>query len=116
MNLAKRGVVTLSDFCPICNEDVETEDHLFWNSKSSKLVLLELMNWMNIPILPNTDFGAAFYWGKEIRNNKVLKDRPPRPLDSLVSLIQATSFFWLKHRSGKKQFWNWGNLCLNPLL
>ncbi|KAJ9551873.1 hypothetical protein OSB04_015918 [Centaurea solstitialis] len=66
LNLAKRGVVTLSDFCPLCDEDVETEDRLFWNCKSSKLVLLELMNWMKIPVLPNTHFGVAFYWGKDI--------------------------------------------------
>lgn len=138
MNLVRRGMTNITTTCSWCGSAEETEDHLFVTCDFPKKILSEFCAWWaidpgdasNISDLFNTCcskisasqcelFIAAFYtyiwelW--YLRNSLVHSDTHLN--HSILSHIQAQSFFWVSHRMKNKEkaaaSLNWFSWCNN---
>nr|GFB43681.1 RNA-directed DNA polymerase, eukaryota, reverse transcriptase zinc-binding domain protein [Tanacetum cinerariifolium] len=48
-NLDRRGIDIDSVRCPLCDDDIETEEHLFIHCKVAKEIWLDVLKWWRIP-------------------------------------------------------------------
>lgn len=124
-NLDKRGIDLHSTRCPLCDEDQETEFHLFAKCPISVDVWNAISSWWN---LGHLDFGCthdvlsladsfpnitghlhklldvvvhvALWVIWRFRNETIFRLQKPRR-DSLVSDVKLLSFVWITSRHKK---------------
>lgn len=136
LNLSKRGLEIDSIMCPICNANVESNDHVFFNCEVASSVWCLIRSWCNLscPLpsssrdwltwidnLPGSSLKkdrlyviiASMFWTIwKYRNSITFSSNSMRKCDIFDS-IRLISFSWLKYRGRKISSWiDW--LC-NPL-
>ena len=139
LNLQKRGVISLSNICPLCDQADEDEAHLFFCSVSRHLLtdlgtwwgtdisgflsFRDVLSWCDSsslkPLQKQGFLGAVltYFWlvwkmrnGKTFPNSKSVRD------NIAPGELQALSFFWIKNRVNNcKLVFSWMNWCLSPL-
>ena len=121
INLDARGIDLHSVRCPICDEDVETSQHLFIDCIVASRLWSMIANWWGIDDFPK-DLPNLITWGDtanlqqslkvcfdaviqttlwviwRFRNRICFDAKPPRK-DTLVDEIKILSHLWIKHRN-----------------
>ena len=90
--MVKRGVILISDLCPLCDGDIESVEHLFWDCAFSKSVFAGLLKWLKVPYSSLPDFANLFKWGNS-PGFMGIKD--------LIFTIVLYTFIWA--------IWDWRN-------
>ncbi|XP_071687946.1 uncharacterized protein [Rutidosis leptorrhynchoides] len=137
-NLSARGVEINSIVCPVCNNGVETQDHVFFGcSLASKLRHWhKLRIWLNCSIPSFLSWDSFIVWLEGVRLSSISKNRVIASvitllwaiwrfrngiifnvsfctISSLFDVVRLLYFRWIKHRG--HLFSNW-NLWLSMLL
>nr|GFB08120.1 hypothetical protein [Tanacetum cinerariifolium] len=136
LNLSKRGLEIDSILCPICNNNVESIDHVFFSCEVASSAWRLLRIWCNIFDLSIPSYTNWISWIDNMPGSNVKKDRlfvivtsmfwilwkyqnnvtfnshVMRKYDIFDSIL-LFSFNWLKYR-GRKVF-NWTDSLCNPL-
>ncbi|GJW37589.1 RNA-directed DNA polymerase, eukaryota, reverse transcriptase zinc-binding domain protein [Tanacetum coccineum] len=137
VNLDKKGIDVDSLLCPICHEDVETVNHLFFTCDLAKDLWALLARWWELDIPFCTSISEWFEWLDSLsishkarvfiegvggtllwsiwsfRNRLVFSNNPPKKAliwDSIVS----QSFLWFSSRNPCFKF-NWVGWLQNPI-
>ncbi|GKD67180.1 ankyrin repeat-containing domain, PGG domain protein [Tanacetum coccineum] len=135
INLDLRGIDLHSVHCPLCDDDLETEHHLFIHCRIAKQVWLDVSRWWNLPdpnfstitqlfsladthLTPNQRgcFNAVihttlwFLW--RARNELVFASKRPDK-DLILNDIKHYSHTWISSRS-KNCSLNWMEWFYNP--
>ncbi|GJZ43736.1 probable leucine-rich repeat receptor-like serine/threonine-protein kinase, partial [Tanacetum coccineum] len=136
INLDLRGIDLHSVRCPLCDDDLETEHHLFIHCRIAKQVWLDVLRWWNLPdanfstitelfsladhthLTPNQRgcFNAVihatlwFLW--RARNELVFASKRPDK-DLILNDIKHYSHTWISSRS-KNCSLNWIEWFCNP--
>ena len=132
-NLIQRGTLVESDFCYFCNDEVETEDHVFARCQSTKRLVMDFCRWWNVPLMDFSSASDLINLGEQLhfnnrklegflaalfallwciwkaRNSLAFPDGNPSVLD-ILGESQSTSFCWINSRKkwGRKLIWsNW---------
>ncbi|XP_071716755.1 uncharacterized protein [Rutidosis leptorrhynchoides] len=138
VELDKRGVDLYSTRCPVCDEDLESVEHLFVSCKFSKDVWSRIFKWWNFNLPQNLVFSDLFlgkststmstlgtkiwqsvewicaYYIWKNRNMMVFQNKgwiPP----VVISEIQVKSFEWVSNRIKDKTI-DWHVWLTNPSL
>ncbi|XP_022031448.1 uncharacterized protein LOC110932420 [Helianthus annuus] len=113
--------------CVLCNNEVESVNHLLMTSESAQLVWSLIFQWMNIPLpgyilsvvqlLETIDSHswqkkikravyvvvAATCWNLRLmRNECIFKNKSPN-ITNLIGNIKAISYTWIKNRAGLQE-------------
>ena len=132
-NLTKRGIIMISEFCPLCNDTFESENHVFLSCQITSPLLIDFCNWWGASISGPTSLHALHSWGSSLglkgnkltgfrtavyalcwciwkfRNSKVFQ-RPYHCSLDIIGESESLAFFWLNSRGklGRKLNWvNW---------
>ncbi|GJR98683.1 RNA-directed DNA polymerase, eukaryota, reverse transcriptase zinc-binding domain protein [Tanacetum coccineum] len=136
-NLDIRGIDLDSTLCPVCNEAVETDQHLFldcdiaqhlwkliikwWGLKDYPKDILGIVTWADSVSLPTkvkfifdavvliTNWSIWCY-----RNRRIFDLNPPRK-DTLEANIKTLSFSWITYRNVKFNL-DWNVWIYDPIL
>ncbi|GJX66973.1 RNA-directed DNA polymerase, eukaryota, reverse transcriptase zinc-binding domain protein [Tanacetum coccineum] len=138
VNLDRKDIDVGSILCPICMEDVETANHIFFSCNMAKDLWSMFAKWwdIDIPVCANsTDWfewlddlnvsnkvrsfiegvGDSLLWHIwKFRNELIFSSTPPKKAllwDSIVSL----SFLWISSRNLNCNL-NWGHWLQYPLI
>jgi len=135
-NLRRRSVQIPSDLCPLCESEVETENHLFYSCAKIKDIWSWVVNWCNINNSPHSSLnqllfnflncanskkkqkllealtGSVVWFIWKARNDVVFNSKRFSSSEVIVE-SQATLFTWINFRS--KCNLDWSKWCCNPL-
>lgn len=135
--LKKRNVFIPNDRCKLCDDAMETTDHIFSGCGFSFGVWSSIWKWcgLNTTFVFHTKDLLSLYklapggkWGKKIvhgiilvtfwmiwraRNDKTFKGVVPKA-SVVIGNVKSMSFLWLKYRS-KLNDLLWENWCSSPL-
>ena len=138
VNLDRKGIEVDSLLCPICHEDVETVNHIFFTCDLAKDLWALLAKWweLDVPFCASISdwlswldslsisfkarvfldgVGSAIMWSLwSFRNRLLFSNHPPKKSliwDSIVSY----SFLWISSRNPKTAI-SWVGWLRNPLL
>ena len=136
-NLSKCGISIISDLCLLCDNEVETEDHLFLGCNFSRRVLLDLCGWWSIDHVTIPTLEGLFCWGNLLKFSKnkqkifqgviyvylwsiwgarnIKRFNKPVAYQNIPSSLRALTFFWMKHKIFKDFTFSWSNWCSDPL-
>ena len=137
--LSSRGVQLSSEVYKTRNANMETNDHVFVECSSAKLVSAHLWHW--VEWWPVNDRTVPAFWESFDRDNGNVVHRHVKRLIAAVFLwivwkqrnervfgratknekamseeIQFVAFDWIKHRTKFGKFLSWENWCCNPLI
>ena len=136
-NLSMRGINISLDLCPVCSNEVETEEHLFHSCTGASEIWKWFFNWCNLKmeqyatldlLLPNlidrgktakerqlleADVGCILWFVWKARNNVVFNNKN-LSATMVMDDVQASLYTWIKYR-GKISSVLWCNWCCNPL-
>ncbi|GJW96376.1 RNA-directed DNA polymerase, eukaryota, reverse transcriptase zinc-binding domain protein [Tanacetum coccineum] len=138
VNLDRRGIDVDSTLCPICQEDVETVNHIFFNCEMTKDLwalrarwweldiplcanILEWFNWLNSLLLPKKarlfieGVGGTLLWFIWSFRNHFVFSKPPPKKAVLWDSIVSQSYLWISSRNPKFKF-SWVGWLKNPLV
>lgn len=127
VNLNARGIDLHSSRCPVCNEDQETETHLFVGCSIAKDLWSFVFNWWNLQPVGIEDLlnlyksvvlsddkrklfdavikaGVWFLW--IFRNHMVFNTKKPRK-NLIADNVRLHSFVWISSRALKLVNLNW---------
>nr|GEV12490.1 RNA-directed DNA polymerase, eukaryota, reverse transcriptase zinc-binding domain protein [Tanacetum cinerariifolium] len=90
-NLDLRGIDLDSTLCPVCNEAVETDQHLFLDCDIAQHLWKLIIKWWGLNDYPKDILGIV---RGLIRNRRVFDLKPPRK-DTLEAEIKTLSFSWI---------------------
>ena len=62
-NLTKRGIIMISEFCPLCNDTFELESRVFLSCQITSPLLIDFCNWWGASISGPTSLHALHSWG-----------------------------------------------------
>ncbi|GJU14888.1 RNA-directed DNA polymerase, eukaryota, reverse transcriptase zinc-binding domain protein [Tanacetum coccineum] len=128
LNLSSRGMDIQSISCPMCNGNVESSSHIFFECDIASEVWRMVRNWCDIP-LPSFSshdqmrswlcswqvskeknhrvtviFASLCWWLWRYRNNVTFCAHPMRKSD-LFDNIRSSSYNWLSHRGRLTSNW-----------
>ena len=86
LNLSKRGLEIDSILCPICNNSVESNDHVFFSCEVASNAWRLVRIWCNFPDLLTPSYNDWISWIDNMPGANIKKDR--------VYVIVA-SMFWV---------------------
>ncbi|GKF04220.1 reverse transcriptase domain, reverse transcriptase zinc-binding domain protein, partial [Tanacetum coccineum] len=134
INLDVRGIDLHSVRCPICDEDVETPQHLFIDCIVASRLWSMVANWWRIDDYPK-DLPNLITWGDTANlqplkacfdaiiqttlwvilrfRNRICFDAKPLRKDTLVDEIKNLSHLWINHRNGNFNP-NWIEWTIDP--
>ena len=135
-NLDHRGIDLHTTRCPLCNEDLETSQHIFvdcliavdlwnhisrwWGMVNYSKTLLDLSTWVDSTSLNNivelcfdVVLQTAFWVLWRYRNRVCFDLKPPRK-DTLMDEIMVYSHSWICHRS-RNLVPNWIEWTVDPI-
>lgn len=112
-NLSKKGI-QLDQTCPLCNNAIETSDHLFTECSISKLTLFAstlgghsphqadiigwLLKWLTCKDVENSQLFCTLLWMLwKARNEAVFKNTRPDP----IKIVQTATEFVSEFKQGK---------------
>lgn len=126
VGLQNRGIMVSSNGCALCEEEVESSEHLFFSCRVSQLAWVEIGEWCKLgpifaadlkDLLGSTDFirGNA-RWRKMVyaiflvmfwviwrnRNDRIFNNGAVTSR-KMVEEVKMLSFLWLNHRSRKNK-------------
>ncbi|XP_076909288.1 uncharacterized protein LOC143566483 [Bidens hawaiensis] len=127
--LSKRGIAMSSAVCPICEEEVESADHLMISCRLAQIAWSVISTWCKVPSIyaftirdllemhRYTSFSKrkakAFYavclttiWCVWRARNALVFEGNPMILNKVVGKIKTLSYLWVKHR-GKNTTLTW---------
>ena len=87
-NLRRRSVQIPSDLCPLCESEVETEDHLFYSCAKIKDIQSWVVNWCNINLSPHSSLNQLLFNFLNYANSK----KKHKLLDALTGTV--VWFIW----------------------
>ncbi|GJU93350.1 RNA-directed DNA polymerase, eukaryota, reverse transcriptase zinc-binding domain protein [Tanacetum coccineum] len=87
INLDHRGIDLNSVRCPICDEDVETEEHIFVHCNIARKIWKDILLWWNVYNVNVLSFLEAI--------NLVDKVSLPPPLSTLFDAVVQTTLWFL---------------------
>ncbi|XP_071689022.1 uncharacterized protein [Rutidosis leptorrhynchoides] len=138
VELDKRGIDLDSVRCPVCDNDLETVEHIFIHCQFAKDLWLRVFRWWNLSRLPYENMGELFQgcvdsnhpelrsklwkaieWvcGYMIWRNRNLTVFQEKKGNSSMTLneLQIKAFEWISRRSQKLNI-SWSQWLLNPSL
>nr|GEX90708.1 RNA-directed DNA polymerase, eukaryota, reverse transcriptase zinc-binding domain protein [Tanacetum cinerariifolium] len=138
VNLDRKGIEVDSLLCPICHEDVETVNCIFFMCDLSKVLWALLAKWWELDVLfcaSISDWlswldsssisskarvfldgvGAALMWSLWSFRNRLLFSTPPPKKSLIWDSIVSYSFLWISSINPKTKF-SWVGWFRNPLL
>ncbi|XP_071714736.1 uncharacterized protein [Rutidosis leptorrhynchoides] len=128
-NLSAKGTEIHSIVCPVCNNEVESRDHLFFECDLARDLWHKLRVWFNVAMPSFVSWDTFISWIEGVRlsttntyriiasvitllwviwrfRNDVVFDESFCNRSSLFDLIRLFSFRWLKHRGHLVSNWN----------
>ena len=138
MNLDKKGIDVDSLLYPICNEDVETVNHLFFSCDMAKDLWSLLARWweLDIPFCLNISdwfswldslsiplkarvflegVGGTLMWCIWNFRNRLIFSNPPPKKALIWDCIVSQSFLWISSRNPKLNI-SWVGWLQNPIV
>ena len=136
VNLDHRGIDLDSVRCPICDEDLETEEHILVKCVFAKNTWLEILKWWNIRYIDIVNLNDVFYLANQVnlpvnprkifdavvqstlwilwrfRNESMFAVKSPRK-DLILNDIKQSTFTWISNRCRKHKI-NWIDWQCNP--
>ncbi|GKB03316.1 RNA-directed DNA polymerase, eukaryota, reverse transcriptase zinc-binding domain protein [Tanacetum coccineum] len=91
-NLDHRGIDLDSVRCPLCDDDIETEEHLFIHCKVAKEIWLDVLKWWRIP---NVSF-VTLHDLIHLADHTPLEDKFSSVFDAIVQTTIWSSFSLLR--------------------
>lgn len=79
-NLDKRGIDLDSIRCPLCDDDVETEDHLFVSCKLSADIWIDVFKWWDLTNVSPTSLNDMMY----VADHAPIEDKHRRYFDVVI--------------------------------
>ncbi|GKD15026.1 RNA-directed DNA polymerase, eukaryota, reverse transcriptase zinc-binding domain protein, partial [Tanacetum coccineum] len=138
VNLDRKGIDVDSTLCPICGDDVETINHLFFTCEMARVLWANLACWWDLDVPFCSSFSDWICWldsshlsakGKlfldgvggtvlwtiwNYRNRLIFSVDPPKKA-SLWDFIVSQSFLWISSRNPKFSF-SWLGWIQYPLV
>ncbi|GJS65283.1 putative RNA-directed DNA polymerase, eukaryota, reverse transcriptase zinc-binding domain protein [Tanacetum coccineum] len=138
VNLERKGIDVDSTLCPICGEDVETVNHIFFSCEMAKDLWALLARWwsLDIPICSNfldwsswldslhlsskvklflKGVGGTLLWAIWNFRNRLVFSVPPPKKAVLWDYIVSQFFLWISSRNHRIKF-SWVNWSQHPLV
>ncbi|KAI3821231.1 hypothetical protein L1987_08792 [Smallanthus sonchifolius] len=135
--LKNRGVSIVTDRCPLCLLEVETEDHTFIRCPVAKNIWCRISKWMRIDVTRQvaiqdlavlirdaqgtnkikkirTLITYCTYWLIWKARNKWIFSQVRSSVENMVDEVKVLSFSWLETR-GKKLHCSWEEWLVNPI-
>ncbi|GJX25265.1 RNA-directed DNA polymerase, eukaryota, reverse transcriptase zinc-binding domain protein [Tanacetum coccineum] len=137
VNLDHRGIDLDSVRCPLCNDDIETETHVFVNCSLARCIWKDVFSWWQLPNTSITNLDDLFslpdrvtmesklkpffdvvinasIWSLWSYRNK-MRFNIKRPQKNLIfNEIKLSSFNWITSRSKRKVSFSWLDWFRNP--
>nr|GEY24067.1 RNA-directed DNA polymerase, eukaryota [Tanacetum cinerariifolium] len=133
VNLDRKGIDVVSILCLICQEDVETANHIFFTSEMAKELWALMARWWELDIPFCANISEWFDWLDSLHllnkarlfldgvggtlllsiNHLVFSNPSPKKAE-LWDFIVSQSFFWISSRHPKFKF-SWVGWLKNPL-
>ena len=138
VNMDKIGIDVASLLCPVCNDHVETVDHLFFSCGMAKDLWGLLASWCSLDIPEVSNIAGWFSWldashGSKyartilegivstmlwsiwkFRNAWIFSMSKPKKADIWDSIVHQ-SFLWISSRNPKYRF-RWLDWLRNPIV
>nr|GEX41367.1 RNA-directed DNA polymerase, eukaryota [Tanacetum cinerariifolium] len=128
-NISRRGIEIDSIACPICNGEVETTSHLFFQSRLVRLIARKLSSWWNVDHADVNTYEEWYTWMASLRikaklksvfegifyglwwsiwdfRNKLLFEKEAPSQAAIFDNIVSISFNWCKFRWKASFKWN----------
>ncbi|GJQ90938.1 RNA-directed DNA polymerase, eukaryota [Tanacetum coccineum] len=129
LNMSRRGISIPSIMCPVCDEEVESVNHLFFRCKVCYQIGRKVLKWWNMSDQEVNSYAEWSVWMASIRigsklkeifegvwittwwymwwyRNKILfEDNPPKKAD-IFDRIVVISYQWCKSRCKATFDWN----------
>ncbi|GJY65523.1 RNA-directed DNA polymerase, eukaryota, reverse transcriptase zinc-binding domain protein [Tanacetum coccineum] len=137
VNLDRKGIDVDSTLCPLCMEDVETVNHIFFSCNMATVLWGLFASWweLDIPVCANVEdwfgwidslhrsnriksiiegAGSTLLWCIwKFRNKLIFSSQPPKK-STLWDLILSLLFLWISSRNPKCNF-RWVSWLQNPM-
>ncbi|XP_071730091.1 uncharacterized protein [Rutidosis leptorrhynchoides] len=128
-NLSAKGIEINSVVCPLCNNGIETQGHLFFDCDMAKELWLRVRVWLDCALPTCSSWDTFITWLEGVRLQPLFKDRIVVVVttflwaiwrfrngvvfnnsfcteSSLFDIIRLLSFRWIKHRGHLISNWN----------
>ncbi|GJV69144.1 RNA-directed DNA polymerase, eukaryota, reverse transcriptase zinc-binding domain protein [Tanacetum coccineum] len=138
INLQRKGIDVGSVLCPICQDDVESVNHLFFNCDMAKHLWDLLAKWwdLDIPVCANIlewyswldslrdstkvrtfleGVGGTLLWSIWSFRNRLVFSSPPPKKALLWDSVLSQSYLWISSRNPKSKF-SWIGWLHNPVI
>ncbi|GKA69480.1 RNA-directed DNA polymerase, eukaryota, reverse transcriptase zinc-binding domain protein [Tanacetum coccineum] len=138
INLQRKGIDVGSVLCPICQDDVESVNHLFFNCDMAKHLWNLLAKWwdLDIPVCANIlewyswldslrastkvrtfleGVGGTLLWSIWSFRNRLVFSSPPPKKALLWDSVVSQSYLWISSRNPKSKF-SWIGWLHNPVI
>ncbi|GKB80887.1 RNA-directed DNA polymerase, eukaryota [Tanacetum coccineum] len=136
-NISRRGIDIQDMSCPICDNAIESTDHLFFRCGLVRDIANKVLSWWNldhanlnsyaewkswlVSIRMNSKLKKMFegvwysiWWYVWIYRNKLLFDERKPSKSMLIDNVITSSFYWCKYRS--KASFGWNEWLKNPYI
>ncbi|GKB20725.1 RNA-directed DNA polymerase, eukaryota [Tanacetum coccineum] len=102
-NISRRGIDIQDMSCPICDNAIESTDHLFFRCGLVRDIANKVLSWWNLDHANLNSYAEWKSWLVSIRMKSMLIDN-----------VIASSFYWCKYRS--KASFGWNKWLKNPYI
>ncbi|GJY01731.1 RNA-directed DNA polymerase, eukaryota, reverse transcriptase zinc-binding domain protein [Tanacetum coccineum] len=134
-NISRRGIDIQDMSCPICDNAIESTDHLFFRCGLVRDIANKVLSWWNLDHANLNSYAEwkswlvsirmdsklkkmfegvwySIWWYVWIYRNKLLFDERKPSKSMLIDNVIASSFYWCKYRS--KASFGWNEWLKNP--
>ncbi|GJY23242.1 RNA-directed DNA polymerase, eukaryota, reverse transcriptase zinc-binding domain protein [Tanacetum coccineum] len=128
-NISRRGIDIQDMSCPICDNAIESTDHLFFRCGLVRDIANKVLSWWNLDHANLNSYAEwkswlvsirmdsklkkmfegvwySIWWYVWIYRNKLLFDERKPSKSMLIDNVIASSFYWCKYRSIASFGWN----------
>ncbi|GJS77855.1 RNA-directed DNA polymerase, eukaryota, reverse transcriptase zinc-binding domain protein [Tanacetum coccineum] len=128
-NISRRGIDIQDMSCPICDNAIESTDHLFFRCGLVRDIANKVLSWWNLDHANLNSYAEwkswlvsirmdsklkkmfegvwySIWWYVWIYRNKLLFDERKPSKSMLIDNVIASSFYWCKYRSKASFGWN----------
>ncbi|GJR01595.1 RNA-directed DNA polymerase, eukaryota [Tanacetum coccineum] len=136
-NISRRGIDIQDMSCPICDNAIESTDHLFFRCGLVRDIANKVLSWWNLDHANLNSYAEwkswlvsirmdsklkkmfegvwySIWWYVWIYRNKLLFDERKPSKSMLIDNVIASSFYWCKYRS--KASFEWNEWLKNPYI
>ncbi|GJR45014.1 RNA-directed DNA polymerase, eukaryota, reverse transcriptase zinc-binding domain protein [Tanacetum coccineum] len=136
-NISRRGIDIQDMSCPICDNAIESTDHLFFRCGLVRDIANKVLSWWNLDHANLNSYAEwkswlvsirmdsklkkmfegvwySIWWYVWIYRNKLLFDERKPSKSMLIDNVIASSFYWCKYRS--KASFGWNEWLKNPYI